>query len=161
MHQALNEPMKNVLEFTYLVDVRHCFMLFLNPFWGLLEICLVLNHVQSHHTLFTYVYSHDFLTFYSDNFSRLPSHSHLVSPLLMKASIYIHHSPPPIPGKESVGVDASGPATRKTLLPAKGAESEKEGSRAKSAHSKLDPAHQTFFGGTGVVIASCVLYSGI
>lgn len=53
---------------------------------------------------------------------------------------------PPIPGKESVGVDASGPATRKTLLPAKGAESEKEGSRAKSAHSKLDPAHQTFFG---------------
>eukprot|EP00434_Breviolum_minutum_P015307 symbB.v1.2.013490.t1/scaffold957.1/size148979/8 len=42
-----------------------------------------------------------------------------------------------IVGKESVGVDASGPATRKTLLPAKGAESEKEGSRAKSAHSTL------------------------
>lgn len=61
-------------------------------------------------------------------------------------ALYASTTPPPVPGKESVGVDASGPATRKTLLPAKGAESEKEGSRAKSAHSKLDSAHQAFGG---------------
>ena len=69
------------------------------------------------------------------------------SPLLSLIKAFVCIPPPllpPIPGKESVGVDASGPATRKTLLPAKGAESEKEGSRAKSAHSKLDSAHQAF-----------------
>lgn len=75
------------------------------------------------------------------------------SPLLpLPPDVHCMHPPlsPPVPGKESVGVDASGPATRKTLLPAKGAESEKEGSRAKSAHSKLDLHIRSL--GKGVVI---------